>query len=47
MITELVNELPRSTYCEWQPEVIEFEDGASDVPFTKVPFLPALHAQSK
>lgn len=42
-----VNESPRWIYCEWQPEVVEFEDGASDVSFTIVPFLPALQVQNE
>lgn len=42
-----VNELPRWIYCESQPELVEFEDGARDVPFTTVAFLPALHGQNK
>jgi hypothetical protein len=28
---------------EWQLDVDEFEDGAREVVFGKVPFLPALH----
>ena len=43
-ITEMAYELPRLRNCEWQPELVEFDDGASNVPFTTVPFLPELHA---
>lgn len=42
-----MNESPRWIYCEWQPEAVEFEDGASDVPFTIVLFLPALQVQNE
>lgn len=42
MITTLIKEPPLSMYCEAQPEVVELDDGASDVPFIKVPFFPPL-----
>lgn len=42
MITMLVKEQPLSIHREAQPEVVEFVDGASDVPFIKVPFFPLL-----
>lgn len=46
-ITELVKEPSPWKQSERQPELVEFEDGASDVPFTTVPFLPALHSQNR
>jgi len=46
-ITELVKEPSPWKYCDRQPEVVELEDGASDVPFTIVPFFPTLHSQNK
>lgn len=46
-ITELVKEPSPWKYCDRQPEVVEFEDGASDVPFTIVPFFPTLHSQNR
>lgn len=30
---------------EWQPDTVEFDDGARDVPFVNVPFLPPLQAE--
>lgn len=32
-------------YCDRHPEVVEFDDGAREVPFVKVPFLPPLNVQ--
>lgn len=47
MITEFVKEPSPPKYCERQPELVEFEDGASDVPFMTLPFFPALDSQQK
>lgn len=46
-ITEVVKEPAPYIYTEWQPDVAEFEDGAREVVFGKVPFLPALHKQKQ
>lgn len=47
-ITELVKEPPLWKNSERHPEVVvEFEDGASDVLLSNVPFLPALHSPQK
>ena len=44
IIIELVKKSTRWRYCDGLPELVEFEDGAIDVPFVMVPFLPPLHS---
>lgn len=46
-ITELVKEPSPWKQSEMPPELVEFEDGASDVPFTIVPFFPTLQSQNR
>lgn len=43
IITEFVTKLTPQKYCEEHPEAVEFDEGASDVPFGDlVPFIPLL-----
>lgn len=42
-----MTKLPPHMYCEGHPEVVEFDEGASDVPFVGiVPFLPLLQIRA-
>lgn len=45
-MTDLINVSALWTHRDELPDVVEFEDGASDVPFMKVSFLPRLHDNS-
>lgn len=46
-ISKLVIVLPLKEYLGRHPELVEFEDGARDVPLIKVLFLPPLHISRK
>lgn len=47
MITEVVKELILCRCSGGLSELVELEDGASDVVFVKVPFVPALSSKYK